>query len=453
MSTTGSLAADTHFGQYRIIRLLGRGGMGEVYEVEHRVLERKYALKLLPEGFRGRPEAVRRFEREAKVMANLEHPQIVRVDEFGETEGRFWLRMELVRGISGQWSEVSGPSSVVSSPSSAGQCITLGDYAGRQGERIEQGEFADILRQVLEALAHAHGKGVVHRDLKPGNILLERNAAGNLEVKVSDFGLARVIGEEFVRNQAQSSVSLSRSIGKAATLGGEESIGGEATRREDEGTSTRALLGTWEYMSPEQQHGEEADARSDVYAVGLICYRLLTGSELGMEMPSNAGEGLLAVWDPFIARALEQEAAARYANGLEMLEAFAEVHLAVETERKAWRQIEAEQRRQEAEAGRLREEEDAARAQADAAAARLCEEEAAARARGEEWLLAEQRQAREWALAADRELVEIQSLAKQLDAPEDEAFEPPRTRWWVDCLLWIGILAMLGCLIWVLRHA
>ena len=93
------LSAGSQFGQYRVLRLLGRGGMGEVYEVEHRVLGRRYALKLLPPDFVQRPEAIQRFEREARVMANLEHPNIVRVDDFSQTGERYWLRMELVKGV------------------------------------------------------------------------------------------------------------------------------------------------------------------------------------------------------------------------------------------------------------------------------------------------------------------------------------------------------------------
>src|SRR5215469_479577 len=111
-----------NFGQYRIVRLLGRGGMGEVYEAEHITLDRRYALKLLPEDFARRSEAVMRFRREAKVMANLEHPHIVQVDDFGEIEGRYWLRMELVKGVEAE-------------------VVTLGDYAAKLGGRIAQDEF------------------------------------------------------------------------------------------------------------------------------------------------------------------------------------------------------------------------------------------------------------------------------------------------------------------------
>ncbi len=294
-----NLEPNTQFGQYQLIRLLGRGGMGEVYEAEHTTLERRYALKLLPPDFASRTEAVARFRREAKVMANLEHPHIVRVDEFGETDGRFWLRMELVHGVE---SDV----------------VTLGDYAAQRGGKIEQGDFAFILKQILEALAYAHGKGIIHRDLKPGNILLDKDAQGHVVAKVSDFGLARVMGEEFIRAQVQLSISQSMSMGAPPPVGRENSLGDLPTM-DGEGTSTRALLGTWEYMAPEQRRGEEADARSDVYAVGLMCYRLLTGKSLGIKLPSELVPGLATEWDHLVGRALEQDPAARYANGKELL--------------------------------------------------------------------------------------------------------------------------------------
>ena len=128
MSTGSSLLPETRFGQYRIVRLLGRGGMGEVYEAEHTTLERRYALKLLPPDFAARPEAIVRFRREARVMANLNHPHIVNVDEFGETDGRYWLRMELVHGVViGSKAESGKQKAEIGS--AGARCITLGDYA------------------------------------------------------------------------------------------------------------------------------------------------------------------------------------------------------------------------------------------------------------------------------------------------------------------------------------
>jgi serine/threonine protein kinase len=288
----------TNFGQYKIIRQLGRGGMGEVYEVEHRVLRKRYALKLLMEDFSKQAESVRRFELEAEVMANLEHPHIVRVDGFGEFEGRLWLQMELVQGVD---------------PG----VITLADYAEKRGGRVQPGEFAAILNQILKGLAFAHSKGVVHRDLKPGNILLERGSDGLLKVKISDFGLARVVGEDFIRNQAQISFSSSQ------TSPGEKTISDSSTISPNDGTSTRALLGTWVYMSPEQRKGEPADTRSDVYSVGVMCYRLLTGKELGRRAISEFGAD--KAWDKFVDKALEPEPSSRYPDAQALLDAFAKV--------------------------------------------------------------------------------------------------------------------------------
>jgi TonB family protein len=273
------------FDKYCLVRLLGRGGMGEVYEAEHRDLGRKFALKLLPADFAGRNEAVRRFKREARVMANLEHANLVRVDEFGEDKGRYWLRMELVKGVTPE-------------------IVTLGAYAKHCGGKIGPVEFAGILRQILDGLAYAHTHGVVHRDLKPGNILLEKAADGALRVKISDFGLARLIGEEFQRAQALVSVSPSQ--------------GPELTAAP--GTMTRTLMGTWQYMSPEQREGKPADERSDVYTMGLICYRLLTGVDLGRESISQLA-GLDPAWDKFVDQAVDRKPEARFRNGEEMRKA------------------------------------------------------------------------------------------------------------------------------------
>lgn len=303
-----------NFGQYRICHRLGRGGTGEVYVIEHSILHRRYAIKILPEDFGGNPEAVSRFETEVRQMANLDHKNIVRVDDFGKTEGRYWLRMELVKGI------IIADNNLQNKEN---RCITLAQYVVARGGRIEQKEFSQILRQILEALAYAHKKGVVHRNFKPHNVLLEKDVQSDLVVKVADFGLARVIGEDSIRTQAKQ--SHTQSLGEAATVEHHLSLGEEQTLIDDVKMSNWALVNTWEYMSPEQRYGYEADTRSDVYSVGMMCYRLLSGQTVSMKMPSQAAEGIDPIWDDFIGKALEPEPSSRYADGTEMLKAFEEV--------------------------------------------------------------------------------------------------------------------------------
>jgi len=288
-----SLSSGDILGQYRVVRALGRGGMGEVYEVEHGVLRRRYALKLLPAEFARSTAGLERFRREAQVMVNLEHPNIVRVDDFGEAGGRYWLRMELAEGV-----EVGSV-----------HVHALGDYVKAKGGRLVPAEAEVLFRHILEGLGHAHSKGVVHRDLKPGNILLSAMPDGGVFPKISDFGLVRSVGEDWVRSPAELSVRQSMSIGGDPTLEGA-----------DAGSGTRSLLGTHGYMSPEQKRGEEATPASDVYAVGLMMCRLLTGRQLGMERPSELVPDLPVWWDGLVATALEDDPAERLADGGKFLE-------------------------------------------------------------------------------------------------------------------------------------
>ena len=288
-----SLVVGQSFGEYQVLRLLGRGGMGEVYEVEHRDLRTRHALKLIHPEIVARADAGERFRREAQVMAQLRHAHIVHVDDFRQSEGRAWLRMELVEGGSlADWQRtLSGPPPVARS--------------------------REILRQVLDGLAYAHARGVVHRDLKPANLLLAPDGS----LKIADFGLVRLAGEQWVRSQVQLTIARSMVVGQVA----EVSLGDAATQPppgSSAGTSTRALLGTYAYMSPEQKRGEEADARSDLYAVGLIAYQLLTGQEsVGPKAPSRLNPALDSAWDAWIERALEADRADRFASAEAMLAA------------------------------------------------------------------------------------------------------------------------------------
>lgn len=285
-------------GQYKVIRSLGAGGMGEVYEVEHKVLRRKYALKLLPPTLDWQGVSLERFQREAQVMANLDHPNILKVDDFGETDGRYWLRMELVEGCSG-FGVPPSQSLLRTSQGSGKRVVSLQDLADSYGGKVPQEELLPILKQILDGLDYAHKNGAIHRDLKPSNILLSEPKLKVPDkrtylVKIADFGLVKLVGEDWVRSQIYLSVQHSVSIGN------------NQTANNNEGTSTRAILGTYDYMSPEQKRGENITAKSDLYTVGLIAYRLLTGRAISPKLPSKIDPKLWAGWDDFIEKLIDE---------------------------------------------------------------------------------------------------------------------------------------------------
>jgi len=274
-----TLSPGDTLGQYKIIRPLGRGGMGEVYEVEHAVLRKRFALKILSAELMARPETLVRFKREAQVMAGLDHPNILAVDEFGETDGLHWLRMPMAGADD--------------------ETRTLQDMVPDTQGRMDIETWRHIMTHVLAGLAYAHERGVVHRDLKPSNILLVPAKDGDFFPAIADFGLARLVGEDWLLDRVERSVQQSMSLGAQPTIGGSPASGG---------TSTRSLLGTYEYMSPEQKRGEEATGKSDIYAVGLMAYRLLTGRPPTFKRPSELVPGLDPAWDNWIAGCLEEDA-------------------------------------------------------------------------------------------------------------------------------------------------
>ncbi len=294
-SSPHTLQPGTSFGRYRIVRFLGRGGMGEVYEGLQEDLQLSYALKLIPSDLASRKGFLDRFRQEARVMARLEHPHVMRVDDFGQTNGRYWMRMPLVEGVA----------------DGHARRVSLEALSMAAGGRLNQWLVARILSQVLDALVYAHGLHVIHRDLKPANILLEGEDLPSVRVRIGDFGLVRLVGEEWLMSRTLESVTLSSSLGGLPTVG-------EAG---DEGTSTRALLGTYAYMSPEQKRGEAVDQRSDLYAVGLMAFRLLTGRwEPGFKPPSRIEPSLDSGWDAFVMGAAEEAREDRFASAAEMLE-------------------------------------------------------------------------------------------------------------------------------------
>ncbi len=286
------LAAGTRLGRYRVVRLLGRGGMGQVYLARHELQKSEYALKILPAEFAARPGFVDRFRTELQTMARLHHPRLVQIHYSDVEDGRYYLAMDYV------------------SADSTGEPYDLDEALAVEG-RLAPETARRLALELCEGLAYAHGQGVVHRDLKPANVLLTSRELDSAHVKICDFGLAHVAGEEALRTLVARSVERSLSLGDQDTY---------VEKRRSERSSTGALLGTYGYMSPEQEEGRPVDARSDLYSLGVMLYRMLTGTRLRgrAKAASQVVPGLDPAWDAIIDRCLEAEPAARFASAAEL---------------------------------------------------------------------------------------------------------------------------------------
>jgi serine/threonine-protein kinase len=212
----GQVIAD----RYHVVKKLGEGGMGQVYLAEHVKMGRRSAIKVMNPSMVHDPEAVARFNREASNASRINHPNVCAIYDFGETsDGLIYLAMEFIEGE------------------------PLTDLLEREGA-LPLARAADIFRQTADALQAAHDLGIVHRDLKPDNIMLTRRKGGGDTVKVVDFGIAKAVG------------------------------GDEAGQKV---TKTGLVIGTPEFMSPEQLSGDTLDGRSDLYSLALVLYQMLSG--------------------------------------------------------------------------------------------------------------------------------------------------------------------------------
>ncbi len=212
----GQVVAD----RYHVVRKLGEGGMGQVYLAEHVKMGRQSAIKVMNPAMVHDPDAVARFNREAANASRISHPNVCAVYDFGETaDGLIYLAMEYIDGV------------------------PLTTVLEREGALAVR-RAADLCLQVADALQAAHDLGIVHRDLKPDNIMLTRGRSGQEVVKVVDFGIAKAVGGD---------------------------AGGQKV------TKTGLVIGTPEFMSPEQLAGDTVDGRSDLYSLALVLYRAVTG--------------------------------------------------------------------------------------------------------------------------------------------------------------------------------
>jgi len=209
---------------YRILEKLGAGGMGEVYLAEDMKLGRKVAIKILSEEYTTNKDRLQRFEQEASAASNLNHPNILTIHEVGTDNGRHYIATEYIDGLTLRRKALSSP--------------------------IEISEILDIAVQVASALEEAHAAGIVHRDIKPDNIMVRRNGY----VKVLDFGLAK----------------LTETVDRTP-------LDAEAATRVYVQTDAGVVMGTSHYMSPEQARGKPVDARSDIWSLGVVVYELVAG--------------------------------------------------------------------------------------------------------------------------------------------------------------------------------
>lgn len=267
----------TTLGNYRILAPLGQGGMARVYRAHQENLDREVAVKVLPPWFAADESFVERFKLEAKLVARLSHANIVMVHDAGEQNGHIYIVMQLIDG---------------------GTLKQRLDQFHAQGQAMDAMEANRIFKQVASALSYAHEQGIIHRDVKPVNVLMDRSGRPIL----SDFGIAKVL--------ASTSEQLTR---------------------------PGAGVGTPEYMSPEQCRGEAVDARADIYSLGIMLFEALTGCPpfqgdnypalahkhiyIMSPRPSSINPLISPAIDQVILRALMKEPAQRYQQASEMAEA------------------------------------------------------------------------------------------------------------------------------------
>ncbi len=290
------LQPGAELGRYVVRQMIGIGSMGVVCRAEDLANGEEAALKaLLPARGRRLPETLSRFHVQAALLSGLHHESVVEIQDIGWQDDICFLVMPLV----------AGPEE---------EPVSLGEYADWFGGVVTPGELLEIFGILLSAFAHFHDHKIVHGNMKPHNVLLNCvSRDSNLwqaKVMVTDFGLSRILGTDFIVESVRKSV---RTYDVRATSGQHQPLPPDA----------KALLQTYDYMSPEQRKGKGASRRSDIFSLGMMFLHLLTGKKvIGFEPPSQICPGIDSAWDDFILKATNQERTQRFLNIHEMQDAF-----------------------------------------------------------------------------------------------------------------------------------
>ncbi len=274
------------------VQCLGRGGAGDLYEVTRADSgsDKPWVVRViaLHAGHKDRSiDRTQELKRRLDVLTGLEHSHIVRIHDYGFESGCCWIRTDLAPG--------DGCGSV-----------TLQELADRSDGVIEPELLIELMAGALAGVAHAHSRGTAHGCLKPSNIMLYRLPDRRLVARVADFGMSDLLGENSLRRKVRAAVQVS--VAKRVPS-------------DQRGDTVRRLVATWQYWAPEQQSGGRPDPRSDVFSLGLICYRLITGRKLSPRPPSSYNSRLSQEYDSFILEALDSDPGRRHADAGRMLEA------------------------------------------------------------------------------------------------------------------------------------
>jgi serine/threonine-protein kinase len=280
-----SLQPGMSLGNLQIVSFIGKGAIGEVYLAQHDMLGKEFAVKVIPKGFNG-DEGAEVFKQAARLQTKLDHPNILRIDDLGEEDMFYWLRMEYIEG------EFNVDK----------VCIrTLEDLMRSNKGALTEEEVHYYLYYLLLGMDYAHSQGAIHADLKPANVLIAEDG-----VKLSELGMTDLIGH------AWDDFHLLRS-----------NVRLEPTPFDPLPGFSRALpslLNTFEYYSPEQRAGKQPDHLSNLYTVGLITYRMLTGRHcLSLDLPTKAVNGINPRWDAWMAQALAYDTEDRFQSASDML--------------------------------------------------------------------------------------------------------------------------------------